>query len=216
MTSREALSGDGLADDYRRAGFNNRLGFGSRPALVVIDFCRAYLDPGAPLYAGVEDARASCQRVLDAARSAGIPVLHTRIEFQPGGADGGIFFRKVGALECFVRGNPLGDYGEGLAPTGDEVVVVKQYASGFFGTSLASTLTSMGVDTLVHTGVSTSGCVRATALDACQHGFVPIVVRDACGDRDPQIHESNLFDLDAKYADVVSEPEVLDYLSALG
>ena len=216
MTPRPAKPGEVLAEDYRRAGFNNRLGFGSRPALVVIDFCRAYLDPGAPLYAGVEDARASCQRVLDAARSAGIPVLHTRIEFQPGGADGGIFFRKVGALECFVRGNPLGDYGEGLAPTGDEVVVVKQYASGFFGTSLASTLTSMGVDTLIHTGVSTSGCVRATALDACQHGFVPIVVRDACGDRDPQIHESNLFDLDAKYADVVSEPEVLDYLSTLG
>jgi nicotinamidase-related amidase len=215
VTSRTALSGDGLADDYRRAGFNNRLGFGSRPALVVIDFCRAYLDPESPLYAGVETARASCERVLSASRAAGIPVLHTRVEFQPGGADGGIFFRKVGALECFVRGNPLGAYGEGLSPVGDEVVVVKQYASGFFGTSLASTLTAMGVDTLIHTGVSTSGCVRATALDACQHGFVPVVVRDACGDRDPRIHESNLFDLDAKYADVVSEQEVLDYLSTL-
>ena len=215
MTSRAAKSGEELADDYRRAGFNNRLGFGSRPALVVIDFCRAYLDPESPLYAGVEDARASCQRVLTAARSAGVPVLHTTIEYQPGGADGGIFFRKVGALECFVRGNPLAAYGEGLAPAEGEVVVVKQYASGFFGTSLASTLTALGVDTLIHTGVSTSGCVRATALDACQHGFVPIVVRDACGDRDPQIHDANLFDLDAKYADVVSEQEVLDYLSAL-
>ena len=215
MTSRAANRGEELADDYRRAGFKNRLGFGSRPALVVIDFCRAYLDPESPLYAGVEDARTSCQRVLAAARAAGIPVLHTRVEFQPGGADGGVFFRKVGALECFVRGNPLGAYGEGLAPADDEVVVVKQYASGFFGTTLASTLTAMGVDTLIHTGVSTSGCVRATALDACQHGFVPIVVRDACGDRDPQIHESNLFDLDAKYADVVSEQEALDYLSTL-
>ena len=207
-------TGDGLAEDYRRAGFSNRLGFGSRPALVVIDFCQAYLDPTSPLYAGVEDARAACQRVLDAARAADIPVLHTRVEFQPGGANGGVFFRKVGALECFVRGNPLGAYGEGLAPTDDEVVVVKQYASGFFGTSLASTLTSMGVDTLIHTGVSTSGCVRATAVDACQHGFVPVVVRGACGDRNPQVHQANLFDLDAKYADVVSEQEVLDYLSA--
>ena len=207
-------TGAGLAEDYRRAGFSNRLGFGSRPALVVIDFCQAYLDPTSPLYAGVEDARAACQRVLDAARAADIPVLHTRVEFQPGGANGGVFFRKVGALECFVRGNPLGAYGEGLAPTDDEVVVVKQYASGFFGTSLASTLTSMGVDTLIHTGVSTSGCVRATAVDACQHGFVPVVVRDACGDRNPQVHQANLFDLDAKYADVVSEQEVLDYLSA--
>ena len=205
-----------LADDYRLAGFSNRLGFGSRPALVVVDFCRAYLDEQSPLYAGVEDARASCVRVLAAARAAQIPVLHTRVEFQPGGADGGVFFRKVGALECFVRGNPLGDYGEGLEPAEDETVVVKQYASGFFGTSLASTLTSLGIDTLIITGVSTSGCVRATALDACQHGFVPIVVRDACGDRDPQVHEANLFDLDAKYADVVSEQEVLDELSGRG
>ena len=209
----EEVTDEGLLDDYRRAGFNNRLGFGKRPALVVIDFCRAYLDQASPLYAGVEDARASCVRVLNAARAAETPVLHTRVEFQPGGADGGIFFRKVGALECFVRGNPLGEYGAGLEPTAGEVVVVKQYASGFFGTSLASTLTSMGIDTLIHTGVSTSGCVRATALDACQHGFVPIVVRDACGDRDPQVHESNLFDLDAKYADVVSEQEVLAYLA---
>ena len=215
MTDRAAKTGEGLAEDYRQAGFNNRLGFGSRPALVVIDFCRAYLDPASPLYAGVEDARASCRRVLEAARTAGIPVLHTRVEFQPGGADGGIFFRKVGALECFVRGNPLGAYGEGLDPAEGEVVVVKQYASGFFGTSLASTLTSLGVDTLIHTGVSTSGCVRATALDACQHGFIPVVVRDACGDRDPRVHESNLFDLDAKYADVVSEQETLAYLSSL-
>ncbi len=215
MPGRSAEAGDGLAEDYRRAGFNNRLGFGERPALVVIDFCRAYLDPRSPLYAGVEDARASCERVLAAARAARIPVLHTRVEFQPGGADGGIFFRKVGALECFVRGNPLGAYGEGLEPAPGEVVVVKQYASGFFGTSLASTLTSAGIDTLIHTGVSTSGCVRATALDACQHGFVPIVVRDACGDRDRQVHEANLFDLDAKYADVVSEQETLDYLAAI-
>ncbi len=214
MQDGTGMSGAGLVEDYRQAGFNNRLGFGDRPALVVIDFCRAYLDPESPLYAGVEEARASCARVLGAARSARIPVLHTRVEFQPGGADGGVFFRKVGALECFVRGNPLGGFGQGLEPVDGEVVVVKQYASGFFGTSLASTLTALGVDTLIHTGVSTSGCVRATALDACQHGFVPIVVRDACGDRDQSVHEANLFDLDAKYADVVTEPEVLDYLAS--
>ncbi len=208
------MTGDSLADDYRQAGFSNRLGFGRQPALVVVDFCQAYLHPDSPLYAGVEDARESCIRLLAAARRAQIPVLHTRVEFQPGGADGGVFFRKVGALECFVRGNPLGEYGEGLEPADDEVVVVKQYASGFFGTSLASTLTSLGIDTLIITGVSTSGCVRATALDACQHGFVPIVVRDACGDRDQRVHEANLFDLDAKYADVVSEQEVLDHLAA--
>ncbi|MGI9621338.1 MAG: isochorismatase family protein [Acidimicrobiales bacterium] len=204
-----------LDDDYKGAGFAGRLGFGKRPALVIIDFCQAYLDPEAPLYAGVEDARASAVRVLRAARAVDIPVLHTRVEYQPGGADGGIFFRKVAALECFVRGNPFAEPGEGLVPAEGEVVITKQYASAFFGTSMASTLTSMGVDTLIHAGVSTSGCVRATALDACQHGFIPIVVREAVGDRDEGVHESNLFDLDAKYADVVSEAETLDYLTNL-
>ncbi|MDG2261516.1 MAG: isochorismatase family protein [Actinomycetota bacterium] len=204
---------DALADDYLSAGFSGRLGFGQRPALVVIDFCRAYLDPKSPLYADVEDARASSERILDAARSAGIPIAHTRVEFQPDGADGGVFFRKVDALRCFVRGNPLGEYGEGLTPIDGETIVTKQYASGFFGTSLASMLTSRGIDTLIHTGVSTSGCVRATAVDACQYGFIPIVVREAVGDRDDAIHESNLFDLDAKYADVVGEADVISYLA---
>ncbi|MCQ3813820.1 MAG: isochorismatase family protein [Acidimicrobiia bacterium] len=205
-----------LLDDYRQAGFNNRLGFGKSPAVVVIDFCKAYLEQASPLFADVEEARASCERLLHAARTAKIPVFHTRVEFHPGGADGGVFFRKVGALECFVRGNPLGASGAGLEPIDGEIIVVKQYASAFFGTSFASTLTSMGIDTLIHTGVSTSGCVRATALDACQHGFVPIVVRDACGDRDEAVHHANLFDLDAKYADVLSEREVLAYLKRLG
>ena len=210
------MNADPLDEDYRAAGFSKRLGFGSRPALVVIDFCQAYLDEGSPLYAGVEDARASTVRLLAAARSAAIPVIHTRVEFQPDGADGGVFFRKVDALKCFVRGNPLGEPGPGLEPRDGEVVVTKQYASAFFGTSLASTLTALGIDTLIHTGVSTSGCVRATALDACQHGFIPIVVSDAVGDRDRGVHEANLFDLDAKYADVVDEAAALDYLTQLG
>jgi len=204
-----------LEDDYRSAGFAKRLGFGERPALVVIDFCKAYLEEGSPLFAGVEDARASSERVLGAARKAGIPVVHTRVEFQPGGANGGIFFRKVDALQCFIEGNPLADYGPGLEPIDGEVVVTKQYASAFFGSTLSSTLTSMGVDTVLHAGVSTSGCVRATALDACQHGFIPIVIREAVGDRDQGVHEANLFDLDAKYADVTSEAEVLAYLEGL-
>ncbi|MGI9605531.1 MAG: N-carbamoylsarcosine amidohydrolase [Acidimicrobiales bacterium] len=202
-----------LDSDYKAAGFAKRLGFGDRPALVVIDFCHAYLDEGSPLYAGVEDARASSVRLLEASRVAGIPIVHTRVEYQPGGANGGVFFRKVDALKCFVEGNPLAEPGPGLAPLDGEIVITKQYASAFFGTSLASTLTSLGIDTLIHAGVSTSGCVRATALDACQHGFVPIVVREAVGDRDQGVHEANLFDLDAKYADVVSEAETLAYLT---
>ena len=116
---------------------------------------------------------------------------------------------KVPALRCFVKGSPLGDFADGIAPRADETVIVKQYASAFFGTSLASTLTARGVDTVVVTGFSTSGCVRATTLDALQHGFSPFVVREACGERDARPQESNLFDLQAKYAEVIDEKRAL-------
>ena len=118
------------------------------------------------------------------------------------GVDGGIFFRKVPALRVFCSGNPLGYYVPALAPRADEPVVTKQYASAFFGTSLASTLRAQGIDCLLLAGMSTSGCVRASAVDAMQNGFIPVVVADACGDRHPSPHEANLFDLAAKYADV--------------
>lgn len=198
-----------LDDDYERAGFSGSIGWGARPAVVVIDICRAYLDPESPLYAGVEDAVASAARLVAAARSGGHPVIFTRVEFEPGGADGGIFYRKVPALSCFDRGNPLAEFVADPAPLPGEVVVTKQYASAFFGTTLAATLTATGIDTLVICGLSTSGCVRATAVDACQYGFRPMVVSDACGDRAPGPHESNLFDLSAKYSDVVSEGEAV-------
>lgn len=204
-----------LDKDYTEAGFGRTLAFGKRPALVIIDFVVAYLDKESPLYAGVEDALASTIRVLGAARAAGVPVVFTNVAFTPGGADGGVFFRKVGALKCFEQGSALGAFAEGLAPLEGELVVTKQYASAFFGTTLAATLTALGVDTTILTGVSTSGCVRATGVDAIQHGFIPIVVRDAVGDRDPRPHEANLFDLQAKYAEVRSEAEVAAYLESV-
>ncbi len=206
-----------LADDYTKAGFSGRLGWGSSPALLVIDVCRAYLDPESPLYAGVEDAVASCRRVVAAARAAGVPVLFTRVEYVPGGADGGVFFRKVGALRCFEAGNPLGDFlAEGPAPLPGERVVTKQFPSAFFGTGLAEELHAAGIDTVVVTGLSTSGCVRATAVDAVSSGFVPLVVREACGDRDARPHEAALFDLDAKYADVITEADAVAHFTPPG
>lgn len=212
------MTGDrALEDDYLGAGFKGRLGFGQKPALVIIDFVEAYLRPESPLYAGVEDARAAAAKLLIAARAAGIPVIHTNVVFTPGGVDGGVFFRKVKALKLFERGAPggYGAFGEGLAPLPNEVVVTKQYASAFFGTSLAATLTAQHVDTLLIAGVSTSGCVRATAVDSCQHGFIPIVVREAVGDRSPVVHDANLFDIDAKYGDVVDLAAVETYLAQL-
>ena len=195
--------------------FDGSLPFGKRPALIVIDMVEAYLQPGSPLYAGIETAVESAARLAAAARTAGAPVIFTNVEYAPGGADGGVFYRKVPALAVFQKGSPLGAFPAALSPEGDDIVITKRYASAFFATHLAATLTSMGVDTLMITGVSTSGCVRATALDACQNGFLPFVIRDACGDRHPGPHEANLFDLQAKYAEVIPEEQAMAHLRAL-
>jgi maleamate amidohydrolase len=203
-----------LTENYKGA-FDGHLPFGNRPALIIVDFVMAYLDPASPLYAGVEDALASNIRLLAAARAAAIPVIWTNVVYTPGGADGGIFYRKVPALKLFERGSALGAFRPDLQPAAGEIIISKQYASSFFGTHLAATLTAQGIDTLLITGLSTSGCVRATALDACQHGFLPFVVREACGDRHPGPHEANLFDLQAKYAEVISESDAIAKLEAL-
>lgn len=201
-----------LESDYEKAGFGGRLAFGRRPAVLIIDVVRAYLDKASPLYAGVEAALASNVRLVEAARVAGVPVVYTQVVYQPGMGDGGVFYRKVPALKVFEAGSPMGEFPPEIAPRPGEVVVTKQYASAFFGTSLASTLRTMGVDTVVMGGFSTSGCVRASALDAMQHGFIPFVVREACGDRDSRPHEANLFDLQAKYAEVIGEAEAVEFI----
>ena len=201
-----------LGSDYKNAGFGGALAFGKRPALLIVDFVRAYIEPGSPLYANCESAFESAKRVTAAARAAHIPVIFTGVEYEAGGINGGVFYRKVGALKAFDKGSRLAEYCNGLKPQAGELLVLKQYASAFFGTSLAATLTAQQIDTVIIVGVSTSGCVRATALDACQYGFIPFVVRDAVGDRDPRPHEANLFDLQAKYAEVVSEAEILDHM----
>lgn len=205
-----------VQENYAEAGFGQTLGFGERPALLMVDFVKAYLVEDSPLYAGVETVRDNCASLLTAARSAGIPVLHTNVSYQPGGADGGLFMRKLPLLKVFEEGSPLGDFVDGLEPAAGETVITKQFASGFFGTELANILSSLDVDTVLVAGVTTSGCVRATALDALQNGFAPVVVRDAVGDRNPAPHEANLFDLQAKYADVISLSEAIEYLERIG
>ncbi len=208
---------ESLSENYARGGFGKSLQPGQRPALLVIDFVRAYLERTSPLYAGVEQARADCETLLRAARAAAIPIVHTNVVYQPGGRDGGVFFRKVPALKCFEIGaHPdLAAFAEGLEPLPGETVISKQYASAFFATSLASTLTSLGVDSVLIAGLYTSGCIRASAVDCVQHGFVPLVVREAVGDRAPGPHEANLFDLQAKYAEVIHLADALRYLQSL-
>lgn len=203
---------DDLELDYAAAGFGGKLVFGQSPALLIVDVVMAYLNHASPLYAGVEAALASNERLASAARQAGVPVIFTNIAYELGGIDGGQFYRKVPALKAFARGSPDGAFPQTLQPRATELVVTKQYPSAFFGTSLASTLHVMSIDTLLITGFSTSGCVRATALDALCHGFAPFVVRDACGDRDVRPHEQNLFDMAAKMAEVVGETEAIALL----
>jgi maleamate amidohydrolase len=200
-----------LEADYAKAGFARRLGWGRRPAVLLVDPALAYTDPASPLFltAGQEAADALA-RLAGAARSAGVPVLWTAVRFADEScSEAPLFAAKVPALKVFAAGNPLGGFAPPLTPAPGEQVVVKHYASAFAGTALAAWLASHSIDTLVIGGFSTSGCVRASALDALQHGFRPIVVRDACADRDGGPHENNLFDLDAKYADVTALDEAL-------
>jgi maleamate amidohydrolase len=195
------------------SAFSGRVGWGERPAVVVVDLVRAYTEPDGP-FALPEPggAVAATAELVQAARATGHPVVWTVVRYASGLADGGLFVRKVPALAAFAE-DADGGWGElALSPAPGEPVVVKQYASAFFGTSLAGTLHAAGVDTVVVTGVSTSGCVRATAMDALNHGFRPQVVRQACADRSASLHDNNLIDLDAKYADVVDLPEALRHL----
>jgi maleamate amidohydrolase len=204
-----------LDRNYAKAGYHHGLGFGERPALILVDFVQAYFEPGSPLYAGVEAALASALRILAAARAARAMRIMTNVKYRKGLVDGGVFTRKVPALQAFEEGNPLGRWPEGLAPQADEFVVSKQYPSAFFGTSLAAMLTAAKIDTLVITGLTTSGCVRATCVDAMSSGFIPIVVREAVGDRAAAPHEANLFDMSAKYGDVVGETDAIAYFRGL-
>lgn len=197
------------------SAFSGRVGWGTSPAVLVIDLVRAYTEPGGPfLLPNPGPALTATDELVATARAAGRPVLWTLVRYTRGMADGGLFARKVPALAAFAE-DADGGWGEiapPLKPEPGEPVVAKQYASAFFGTSLASTLHTMRVDTVVVAGVSTSGCVRASAMDALNHGFRPQVVRDACADRSPALHEANLADLDAKYADVTELAEALTRL----
>jgi maleamate amidohydrolase len=203
-----------LQSNYSTA-YGATLGFGKRPALILVDFVAAYFNKESVMFADVDAELASAQRIREAAREHAMPVFLTRLSYDEKGINGGVFFRKVKPLAGFVEGNPLGRWAPGLEPHADEFVISKQYASAFFGTVLASTLHTLRVDTLIITGLTTSGCIRATCVDAISHGFIPIVVADACGDRHPDPHKANLFDMNAKYGDVVSEAAVLEYMGQM-
>ena len=208
------MSGPSAADNYAGV-YEGRLQPGQRPALLIVDLVTAYLTQGSPLFMeSAAAALASNVRLAAAARAAGVPVVYTNVRYKPDGSDGGVFYRKAPVLKAFVEGSPLGAFPDDILPQAGERVFTKQYPSAFFGTGLAEALHADGIDTLLITGYSTSGCVRASALDAMQYGFVPLVVREACADRHEAPHEANLFDLQAKYAEVISEDQALAVIGA--
>jgi len=190
-------------------GFGGSLEFGAKPAVISIDLMRCYFDPASSFCLPSEDCLESSARVIAVARRLGVPVIHTRVVFGADGIDGGVFLQKIPALRGLIGDVAMNEIMPNVKPLSDELVIVKQYASAFFGTSLSSTLRTMGVDTVLILGVTTSGCIRATAVDAVQLGFIPIVVRESVDDRGPAPHEANLFDLQAKYAEVLSEGEAI-------
>lgn len=198
----------------RFEGFHGRAGFGERPALVVVDVNRGFTDPDSPLVCDLDACVAQIARMLEAFRRAELPVVFTTVCYDDFGKQAAaVFLEKVPALLVLEPGSPWVEIDPRIAPADGEPVLSKYFASAFFGTTLASVLASAGADTVVVTGASTSGCVRATALDAMQHGYRVVVPREAVGDRSQAAHEANLYDLDTKYADVVSVGDVLSELA---
>ena len=195
-------------------GFHGRAGFGERPALVVVDVNRGFTDPASPLVCELDDCVAAIARLLEAFRRAELPVVFTTVCYDDFGKQAAaVFLEKIPALLVLEPGSEWVEIDPRIAPAEGEPVLSKHFASAFFGTTLASVLASARADTVVVTGASTSGCVRATALDAMQHGYRVVVPREAVGDRNAAAHEANLYDLDTKYADVVSVEDVLAHLS---
>ncbi|CAK7204872.1 hypothetical protein SEUCBS139899_007634 [Sporothrix eucalyptigena] len=206
-----------LAENYGHCYGKNELPFGKKAVLLVIDAVAGYLTPGCPLYAPVrfEEARQSIVRMIESCRAIGIPVVFSSVCYSTkNGNNGGNWYKYKlpQVLNTYDEGNPYREFAEGCEPLSSEIVVIKQYSSSFFGTCLPSILQGLGCDTLVCCGYSTSGCVRATVLDAMQHGFNPYVVRDACGDRHATVNDNSLFDMQQKFSEVRSEAEILALL----
>jgi maleamate amidohydrolase len=200
---------------YAAARLGQAVTMGERPAVLVVDFSCGFTDPECALGSDLSDEVEATRQLLDAARAKGLPVVFTTIGYEPSLKDGGLWLQKVPSLGDLQVGGRWVEIDPRLAPREDETIVLKKGASAFFGTNLAAILISQGVDSVVLCGATTSGCVRATAIDLLQHGFPSLVPRECVGDRAQAPHEANLFDIHAKYADVVSLDEALAYVESV-
>lgn len=211
MQEESAIDEETLAY-YEDHEFGGDVGFGDRPALVVVDLINAFTDPDSNLGSDVDQVVEQTQTLLEAFRDHDLPRYFTTVAYEESYGDAGVFIEKVPALRELEKGTDAVTVDDRIAPRDNERVILKKYASAFFGTDLATELTTNHVDTLVITGVTTSGCIRATAVDSLQHGYRTIVPKDAVGDRASGPHQANLFDIDAKYGDVVTTDDVVSIL----
>lgn len=196
-------------DVYRRQNFGNRVGFGRKPALLIVDFQVGFADPEVFGGGNVTEAVAATVPLLAEMRALGLPVAYTRAVFADDGSDAGVFGMKVPALKRLTDSADISQIVPELTPVHGEYVVRKTGPSAFFGTSLASWLNAKGVDTLMVTGATTSGCVRASVIDSISYNYRTTVVTDCCGDRALEPHEANLFDMGQKYADLMTASEAI-------
>jgi maleamate amidohydrolase len=201
-----------LREEFRSRGLGGRVGFGARPAVLVVDLVRGSTDPRSPLAGDLDRQIEATNTLLGVARRGDVPVLFSTVAYDAGLQDAGVWIRKIPSNHLLVEGSEWVEVDERLGRRDSEGVLVKKYASCFFGTDLASRLMSRRIDTLLVTGCTTSGCVRATVVDACSYGFHTIVVEEAVGDRAELPHQASLFDMDAKYGDVVRLDDATAYL----
>jgi nicotinamidase-related amidase len=210
-------SGKNDEEFFRQRGFGLKIGFGERPALLVVDMLKGFTDPDMPLGSNLDAQIEAQEPLLAAAHERHIPVIFSTVMYHEADVrDAGIWALKQRGALTLTADSEAVKIDPRLDRRPDDSLLMKRYASCFFGTDLVPRLTSRQIDTLIITGCTTSGCVRATAVDAVQNGFRPMVVREAVGDRSLAAHEQSLFDLNAKYADVVSLDETLHYLRTVG
>jgi nicotinamidase-related amidase len=193
-----------------------RLTFGSRPAVLVVDFSCGFTDPESLVGSDVSDAVEATRRVLDTAREHSIPIVFTMIGFEPGAEDAGLWTEKSPNLATITVGTRWVTTDPRLDPRPEDVTIIKKGASAFFGTNLGAILVTKKVDTVILCGATTSGCIRATAIDLMQYGWPGLVPRECVADRAPAPHEASLFDMQAKYVEVVALTEAIDYLQSVG
>ncbi len=207
---------DDTREVYERARLGQSVTPGSRPAVLVVDFSRGFTDPESTMGSDLTEEVGATNRLLAAARERGIPVIFTTIGFEANLKDGSLWLQKAPGLAEIQVGGKWVEIDPRLGRREDEVVILKKGASAFFGTNLPSVLVSENVDTIVLCGATTSGCIRATAVDLLQYGYPTLVPRECVGDRARAPHEANLVDIQAKYADVVSVEDALSYLERVG